>query len=355
MNINRNNYEEFFLMYVDGELSAEQKNAVETFVQENTDLQNELYNLQQATLTVDDMMQMDKTTLYKTENGITPTNYAEYFLLYVDNELNDTDRANVETFVLQQPTLQDEFTVLKQTQLPIYAATCPNKELLYKKEEDKKPIVWMNWGRLAVAAAFIGIAVSVWVMYPNKKIITNDGLAIQNNVDKTTNNTNTQTSTTPTADAATTAKNELVKQQTTATKKEVANNASTVNVIAPSQKIIVPAVTFKKDETFTNNSIAQANNTIDKKEQVIESTAKTLVAAVNNNNPTEDKTIKEDKETLTTATVSNVAQPITYKDLDTDVPENKTVLVGGLEIRKDKIMGLFKRASKTLKRERDGK
>ena len=62
--INRDNYEEFFLMYVDGELSATDKEMVDGFVQQNLDLKDELTMLQQAVLLPEpEIIFADKNTL----------------------------------------------------------------------------------------------------------------------------------------------------------------------------------------------------------------------------------------------------------------------------------------------------
>ena len=53
MNINRNNYEYFFLLYIDNELSVAEKNMVDVFLQQNTDLQPEFDALQNTLLQPD--------------------------------------------------------------------------------------------------------------------------------------------------------------------------------------------------------------------------------------------------------------------------------------------------------------
>ena len=50
MNINRNTYEEFFLLYVDNELSQAERRQVEAFIEENPDLRPELDMLHDVVL-----------------------------------------------------------------------------------------------------------------------------------------------------------------------------------------------------------------------------------------------------------------------------------------------------------------
>ena len=81
--INQHNYEEFFLLYVDGELSATDKQAVEQFVQANPDLAIELEMLQQTMLAADELVFEDKDLLFRTEETeINLYNYEAFSTIY---------------------------------------------------------------------------------------------------------------------------------------------------------------------------------------------------------------------------------------------------------------------------------
>src|SRR5437868_6014277 len=99
MNINRNNYEEYFLLYADKELSAEEKNMVQMFVKQNPDLEEEFMMLQQSVLKPDDTIGLqDKSSLFRNEQFINQDNYEEKFLLYTDNELTLSEIEETEKF-----------------------------------------------------------------------------------------------------------------------------------------------------------------------------------------------------------------------------------------------------------------
>ena len=64
--ITRSNYEPWFVMYIDDELSIAERKAVETFIQQNPDLEEELVMLQQSVLRPDERIVFEpKEKLYK--------------------------------------------------------------------------------------------------------------------------------------------------------------------------------------------------------------------------------------------------------------------------------------------------
>src|SRR5260221_14455169 len=158
MKIDRNNYEEFFLLYVDNELTAEQANSVQQFIQENPDLAGELEILRQVILKADDAIVFDgKEMLLKkeTDSFINMTNYEEYLIAYIDNELTDAERIEFFKFAAAHSLVQEELDIYQQTKLqPEKEVVFANKEILYRREE-KTPVVTMQWWKIAVAAAVI--------------------------------------------------------------------------------------------------------------------------------------------------------------------------------------------------------
>ncbi|MFZ1329148.1 MAG: hypothetical protein WAW27_08975, partial [Chitinophagaceae bacterium] len=97
MNINYHNYEECFILYMDNELSGDERRMVEAFVQQHPELKEELDLLLQYKLTPDTSViysgkeDLMKETLPTGQAGsdvnITLSNYEEWLVLYLDNEL----------------------------------------------------------------------------------------------------------------------------------------------------------------------------------------------------------------------------------------------------------------------------
>ena len=166
MNINRYNYEEFFLLYVDNELTKAERQQVETFVHDNADLEEELIMLRQSKLRPDAAITFQgKEALMKPEDAafINDTNYEEFFLLYVDGELSAAERREVETFAGTKPQFQQELNLLLQTKIePEHEVVFPDKSLLYKKEEKKRPVIFIGWQRIAAVAAVILVALGIF-------------------------------------------------------------------------------------------------------------------------------------------------------------------------------------------------
>lgn len=166
MNINRYNYEEYFLLYIDNELSLTERRVLESFVEKNADLQKELLILQQSTLKPDkNIVFNDKKALLQftsDEQSININNYEQFFIYYLDDELSRYEKAAVEQFVYRHPEFQGEFELIQQLRLsPDSSVTCPDKRGLYRFEKEQ-PVVY-PWWRIAAAASVLLISATLWL------------------------------------------------------------------------------------------------------------------------------------------------------------------------------------------------
>lgn len=171
MNINRHNYEEYFILYMDNELSSDERSMVETFVQLHPDLKEELDLLIQYKLSPDtEVVFPGKEDLIKVngETPITLSNYEEWLVLYIDDELNAGQRRSVEKFIAGNPALQKELALLERTKLLPDQIVFTGKESLYRREEKVRSLPARWWRIAAAAVLLLGIGITTAVVI-NKK------------------------------------------------------------------------------------------------------------------------------------------------------------------------------------------
>mgnify|MGYP001214730909 FL=1 len=179
MNINRHNYEEYFLLYVDNELTDAERAAVEEFVAGNPDLEEELVMMMQSVLRPDTRTVFpNKELLFRNaEVQINESNCESWFVLYGDNELTNEEKARVEQFVYSHPQFQADFELIQQARLtPDHSLVYPDKNELYRTEEDHKVVPFPWWRVAAAAVVVLFLAVAGWFISTEDKPIgsTND-------------------------------------------------------------------------------------------------------------------------------------------------------------------------------------
>lgn len=181
MKIDRHNYEEFFILYMDGELSMEERQAVEAFAALHPDLKEELDLLQQFKLQPDtDIVFKGKDELFRIngETPVTMSNYDEWFAQYIDNELNPAQKKAVEDFIAQNPDTAKELLQFERTKLQPETILFADKASLYRSEKERR-VVPMRWWRIAVAAVLvIGLGIATYSVLDKKSTTTtDDGMA----------------------------------------------------------------------------------------------------------------------------------------------------------------------------------
>lgn len=258
MNINRHNYEEFFLLYVDNELSAADKKAVDVFVQENPDLQGELLLLQETVAKADDVVLEKKDWLFM-EEGVSALQ--ENLLLYADGELSPSEIKTVEALLATDRSAKAELNILQQTKLqPDTSVVFADKQSLYRTEGGR--VVGFKWWRVAAAAVLLGLVVWTGVtVYNNntKTIPVTEGVVKRDNTnpEKIQNEIPVNTNTPGTNQGKTTA-----PQNTTAAVQKNAVQPLTQNNKQPVQKTVKQNTIEQKDNVAVQEKNQKPGNNL---------------------------------------------------------------------------------------------
>ncbi|MDB5200006.1 MAG: hypothetical protein JWO92_1969 [Chitinophagaceae bacterium] len=345
MNINRNNYEEYFLLYADKELSADEKSMVEMFVKQNADLEEEFIMLQQSVLKPDAVAFENKNSLFRNEEFINQNNYEEKFLLYTDNELNLSEIEETEKFVLSNPALQNEFTLLQQVKYEADASIVfPAKTSLYKKERDDDQVIPFRWKAMA-AAILLGIGAWTGISY------------LQNN--KTAHTVATRKTIAPkeeivvkpveqkdekiiplvkTVDNQNTPSHKALQNEIDNPVKKQQQNVAVKNIYAPDKKREVKIVEQKNEDVAINDQ--PGKNEVTKPANGLPQTVNTL-------SEPNDKTITK----ATPLQSNNYAQPASYI-ADAEVKTENYIFynITAEEFRKSKVGNFLKKVKRAVER-----
>ncbi|MBS1729493.1 MAG: hypothetical protein JSS67_01820 [Bacteroidetes bacterium] len=331
--INRNNYEEYFLLYIDKELSSDTYKLVDEFILKNPDLAQEFHSL------IDTKLHPSHTILFEDKNAlkkhgtfIHTGNYQEISLLYIDKELSSEENQFVENFYQEQPALLPELMALQKTILPEEHIVFKDKKSLYKYEGKVFFIAWKKW---AAAAAVLIFILAAWWYYPGTKNAPLTAKSDQVHPSSVVpQNPQTQVKShlaenIPETDK----KNQLLKKEWKGPgqiqKKDLPENQSTAIQVAqhisPNQSII----------TNTKND---GSDLFSERERLLN----------------EKETVADNKNYAITSVhydeAPNTFQVASYKVINTSPEEDNSLAIGTISLNKEKINGLLKKAGSLFRK-----
>jgi len=137
MEINRDNYEEFFLDFAEGNLSAEQEETLNNFLKFNPDLEDELKTFDLMRVTPREIKMPFKESLKKEIPSDTDTissqNFDMYSIAYLENDLTEYQQSLFDEFLKSDEEYQESFRLMKSTYLQAEFVPFPHKSRLKKR------------------------------------------------------------------------------------------------------------------------------------------------------------------------------------------------------------------------------
>lgn len=180
ININRNNYEEYFLDFHDGQLSPDDEKILLSFLAKNPDLKEEIDRVESNSIIKENksIVFKNKTGLKKTSilGKITNDNFDELCIAKIEGDLNNKELLKFEEFV-KTTSREKDLKLYELSKLSSDTSIIFNDKAKIKKRERKIFSFNSNYTLISAAASII-ILIALYLFIP-RKITENNELLVQ--------------------------------------------------------------------------------------------------------------------------------------------------------------------------------
>ncbi|MFW6019260.1 MAG: hypothetical protein ACOCPM_01640 [Bacteroidales bacterium] len=155
--INENNYETWFIAFVEGNLSKDEESRLNTYITQNPEKQKELELFKATKLHPEEIVFDNKSQLKSIAiipvAGIDATNYEQKMVAWLENDLSPQELKDFNGFIEQNPGIEQELKWLKKTKLQ------KNNEIVFPDKRQLKQF-YIGFSR-KTAYSFVAAAAAV--------------------------------------------------------------------------------------------------------------------------------------------------------------------------------------------------
>ncbi len=173
MNIDRHNYEAWFLDHLEGRLNEAQGRDLQEFLKQHPELRQELEDFQWVELPHEPVAHPSKERLKRTFSGHT---LDDLLIGELEGDLNQGEQQELEKVLEESPDARRMRNLYQKTRLEPKTVACPDKSAL-KKGTDRR-VVWFR--SAAAAAAIVALAFLLQPLLPEDDPTVAEEKPVQN-------------------------------------------------------------------------------------------------------------------------------------------------------------------------------
>jgi hypothetical protein len=165
--INRNNYEEYFLDFLEGNLSPSENDLLMSFLNSNPDLKEELELLNELPEIRVEETFLEKSALKKSSSNVESNsdNFNELCIARIEGDLSKEECSEFDSFINENSKREKEFELFKLTKVKA------DHNIVYRNKQELKKstfnlFLFKNRYSIISAAASIVIALALFTLIP---------------------------------------------------------------------------------------------------------------------------------------------------------------------------------------------